>query len=163
MKKLLNFKTLTMVLLTATTLTATAATTDGAKTNTTTKVSKKTVDYSKMNYKQLDNAWRSLGIGLGDPKGTTCERFTWYVHSWVGPQVETDHKKALKLSIECLRQIVPLEKEVINRLEKYSDNEEVYKLYKDLKDDISNYVKRSQISLDLQKEVIRKQKLQEQY
>ncbi|ULO01170.1 hypothetical protein AVANS_0535 [Campylobacter sp. RM5004] len=53
MKKLLNFKTLTMVLLTATTLTATAATTDGVKTNTTTKVSKKVTDYSKMNYNQL--------------------------------------------------------------------------------------------------------------
>lgn len=163
MKKLLNFKTMTMVLLTATTLTATAATTDGVKTNTTTKTSKKAIDYSKMNYQQLERAWFNTQAVLGDPKGNACARFKWEVAEVVGPQVETAHKKALKLSIECLRQIVPLEKEIINRLEKYSDNEEVYKMYKHLKKDISDFVKMSQIELDSQKEVLRKQKLKEQY
>lgn len=160
MKKLLSLTTMAMIALATPTLSAatTANTNKEIKKNNLSQ----TIDYSKMNYKQIKAMWEDIRVILGDPKGNACARFKWY-NSVILPQLETNHKKASKLYIECLKQIIPLEKEVINRLKKYSNNEEVYKMYIPLKNNITDYVKMLQISLNTQEEVLKKQKLEEQY
>lgn len=157
MKKLLNFKTLTMVLLTATTLTATAATTDGVKTNTTTKVSKKVIDYSKMNYNQLKEECDKFYIDE-DNRHSKIQILTLY-HL----KTDGDYDLIYRLSNELIDDMIPLQKEINERVEKYKDNEEVYYMYKGLAEDINNRIRYVKNGIKSAEKKLKEIKMQEMY
>lgn len=157
MKKLLNFKTLTMVLLTATTLTATAATTDGVKTNTTTKVSKKVIDYSKMNYNQLEEECSKFTRD-DDNRKSKIEILTLY-HL----KTDGDYDLIYKLSNELIDDMLPLQKEINERVEKYKDNEEVYYMYKRLAEKINDRIRYVKNGIKSAEKKLKEIKMQEMY
>ena len=157
MKKLLNFKTLTMVLLTATTLTATTTTTDSVKTNTTTKVSKKVIDYSKMNYNQLKEECDKFYIDE-DNRRNKIQILTLY-HL----KTDGDYDLIYRLSNELIDDMIPLQKEINERVEKYKDNEKVYYMYKRLAEDINNQIRYVKNGIKSAEKKLKEIKIQEMY
>ncbi|MBZ7985201.1 hypothetical protein AVANS14531_02445 [Campylobacter sp. Cr9] len=157
MKKLLNFKTLTMVLLTATTLTATAATTDSVKTNTTTKVSKKVIDYSKMNYKQLEEECSKFTRD-DDNRHSKIQILKLY-HL----KTDGDYDLIYRLSNELINDMIPLQKEINERVEKYKDNEEVYYMYKSLAEKINNRIRYVKNGIKSAEKKLKEIKMKEMY
>lgn len=157
MKKLLNFKTLTMVLLTATTLTATAATTDGVKTNTTTKVSKKVIDYSKMNYNQLEKTFYKIDID--DTKYNNIASIT----SLSIKATDKGYQQLQRMTAKYLRKIMPIKEEVEKRIEKYKDNREVANMYRNLLSKIGSSIAFYNQEIAKYERRLKNEKMQEMY
>ena len=157
MKKLLNFKTLTMVLLTATTLTATAATTDGVKTNTTTKVSKKIIDYSKMNYNQLFETFYKIdvyNIQHNNPAEITDITIK---------ATDKRYQQLQRTVAKCLEKLMPLHKEVEKRIEKYKDNREVANMYRNLLVEIGSNIAYYKNEIAIYERRLKNEKMKEMY
>lgn len=159
MKKLLNFKTLTMVLLTATTLTATAATTDGVKTNTTTKVSKKVVDYSKMNYNQLKEEYHKI-VGIA---GTKNDFIGKIIVLRKNVKTDADYDIMCKHVNKFITDITPLQKEINKRVEKYKDNKEAYYIYYNLAEDIKGDILYIKGAVKIAEKNLKEIKMKEMY
>ena len=133
MKKLLNFVTTVMMLLMASTINATAATTNSVKTDTTTKVNKNIIDYSKMNYNQLNEEHNKFKSG---ERSLFKQTFLAALES----TTDAKYKKLCNLFDEAMTKILPLQKEVEKRMEKHKDNEEVYEMYNRLYYDIKTTI-----------------------
>lgn len=157
MKKLFNFKTMSIVLLTAFTVNATAATTDGVKTNTTTKTSKKVIDYSKMNYKQLKEAFKKIIEDNALHNSITYAKEQHY-------KITDENYKRLQIRVgKYIKSILPIYEEVEKRYEKYKDNREAEYMYRDLKGRLKNTISAYETQIKEYESNLKYEKMQKMY
>lgn len=160
MKKLLqNIKHLIVLLLLTISLNAFAAQHKEIKHNiqANNQIDYQSIDYSKLNYRQLNN----LLFTITTDDNKVCANFS--MAAYTGTMTQTHYKKASQLFLDCLKQVVPLEKEVINRLKKYSNNKEVYDMYQGLKYAIDNFVQIQQFAMDTATNKFKQHNLEENY
>ena len=148
-----------MVLLTATTLTATAATTDGVKTNTTTKVGKKVIDYSRMNYNQLKEEYHKI-VGIA---GTKNDFIGKIIVLRKNVKTDADYDIMCKHANEFITNITPLQKEINKRVEKYKDNKEAYYIYYNLAEDIKGDILSIKADVKIAEKNLKEIKAKEMY
>lgn len=159
MKKLSKIKHLIILLLLTISINAIAAQHKEIKHNiqTNNQIDYQSIDYSKLNYRQLNN----LLFTITTDDNKVCVNFG--MAAYTRPMTQTHYKKASQLFLDCLKQVVPLEKEIINRLKKYSNNKEVYDMYQGLKWSIDNFVQIHQFRMDHATNEFKQHNLEENY